>query len=150
MVIPVGSCWDILFMVFISGIFVRWALEDGASYYVGDLEDSGLRSTKPPVRFAQSWGSTRWGRPSKIPLLKQGYFSWWALEDSNLSPPQRQCGALAKWAKSPRPSVRFSSQNSIQSPCTLRLEFWHLITIAYWADPNKGKMTLSPLLLDHP
>ena len=29
------------------------------------------------------------------------YTKWWVLEDSNLSPPQRQCGALAKWAKDP-------------------------------------------------
>ena len=27
---------------------------------------------------------------------KQMLSSWWALEDSNLPPPQRQCGALAK------------------------------------------------------
>ena len=28
-------------------------------------------------------------------------FIWWAMEDSNLPPPQRQCGALAKWANHP-------------------------------------------------
>ncbi len=38
--------------------------------------------------------------PAKFIYKKDQYylvfFTWWAIQDSNLSPPQRQCGALAK------------------------------------------------------